>query len=574
MGTDKKNSLVRMPTGVPGLDELIDGGLPRAGITMAFGGAGTGKTSFGLQVLASGARDGEPGILVAFEEDAERILTNAESYSWGGATLRDGSIHVIDAQLGQAVEQGGDFDLVGFLAILNAKVKQMGARRVVFDGLDVLLDCLSSTALIRREVFRLRDWVHAAGVSAIVTAKGDPVETRPAEQYDFLQFMADCVIATSHRIVEGTALRFLRVIKYRGARHSGNELPLTISRGGLEVAPNMINERSHAASTERISTGVARLDAMLSGGYYRGSSVLITGAPGTAKTSLSAAFAQAAALRGERTTFVSFDEGPEQVVRNVASVGILLGPHVEAGTIQIHSLRARSESPESHVAQIRSLLRDSPTENLVVDPLSAMTHRGCEGEAEAAAVQLLDFAKASGLTIVSTSLLGNLLPLIEHSPFRISTIADTWMHVSYEIRGGERNRALTVIKSCGTAHSNQVRELVLSKDGVTLADVYSVGGEVLMGTLRWEKENDARRARALAQSTAVLRERKAELVLAGTKARLESLVQELAIQEAELDQLRADAVTEIQYRAGEDDGLLQRRRADDPSIRLTEAGRR
>jgi circadian clock protein KaiC len=549
-----------MPTGVGGLDEIVDGGLPRGGITVVIGGAGSGKTTFGLQTLAKGARDGEPGILVAFEESASRILANVEGYSWGGA-LREGSVHVIDAQLSQSIEQGGDFDLVGFLAILSAKVEQVGARRVVFDGLDVLLGYLDAATLVRREVFRLRDWVYERGVSAIVTAKGDAASQPPAD-YEFLQFMGDCVVAMQLRIVQGTALRFLRVIKYRGAAHSANEMPLTITRVGLEVAANTTSERVYPAPAERVSSGIARLDAMLSGGYYRGSSVLITGAPGTAKTSLGAAFAEAAALRGERTCFVSFDEAAEQIVRNVASVGIKLAPHVEAGTIRIHAIRARSESPEAHVAQIRSLLHEKGIRNLVVDPLSAMTQRGCEPEAEAAAVQLLDLAKSAGLTVVSTSLLGNSMPLIEHTPFRVSTIADTWMHVSYEIRGGERNRALTVIKARGTAHSNQVRELVLSNDGVSLADVYSVGGEVLMGTLRWEKENDARRARTLARNNAALRERKAELLLAGTKAQLEALVREIAIQEAELAQLKSAATTESVHRAGEDDELLQRRRAD------------
>jgi circadian clock protein KaiC len=562
MVVDQKTPLNRIPTGIVGLDEVMSGGLPRAGITVVIGGAGSGKTTLGLQVLANGARRGEPGIVVAFEESSDRIRANAASYAWGNELVAGGPVHVMDAQLSQAVEPGGAFDLVGFLAILGAKVKEWGARCVVFDGLDVLLGYLGSTTLIRREVFRLRSWVHETGVSAILTAKGDAAGAHPAEDYEFLQFIADCVVAMHHRTVAGTALRSLRVMKYRGAHHSSNELPLTISQAGLEVAANMSGARSYAVSTERVSTGVARLDAMLSGGYHRGSSVLITGAPGTAKTSLGAAFAAGAALRGERTTIVSFDEAAEQIVRNVASIGIQLGPHVAAGKIQIHSLRARSESPESHIAQIRSLLQDPEIRNVVVDPLSAMTQRGCEGEAEAAALQLLDFAKSKGLTIVSTSLLGNLAPLVEHSPFRISTIADTWMHVSYEIRGGERNRALTVIKSRGTAHSNQVRELVLSTEGVTLADVYSVGGEVLMGTLRWERENEERRVRSLALGTAMLRERRAELLLAGTKAKLDALARELAIQEAELEQMRLDATTETVHRVGEDDGLLHRRRAD------------
>ncbi len=259
---------------------------------------------------------------------------------------------------------------------------------------------------------------------------------------------------------------------------------------------------------------------------------------------------------------MSFDEAPEQIVRNVASVGIRFTPHIDSGLLHVHSLRARSESPEAHVARLRALIRDTSARNLVIDPLSAMTQRGCEGEADAAALQIMDVAKTLGLTSVSTSLLGNSLPLVEHTPFKISTIADTWMHVSYEKQGGERNRALTVIKSRGTAHSNQVRELILTEAGVTLADVYAVGGEVLMGTRRWEMENDARRAQISAQSHAALRERKAEHLLAGTKAQLDILSRERAIQEAELVLLRAQAIAETDSRTGQDDELLERRHAD------------
>jgi circadian clock protein KaiC len=552
-----------MPTGIAGLDEIMDGGLPHGGVTVVLGGAGAGKTIFGMQVLASGARDHhEPGILVAFEESAARILANTSGLAWGGEALTHRGVHVIDAQLSQAVERGGEFDLVGLLAILTAKAKQLGARRVVFDGLDVLLGLLGDASLVRREVFRLRDWAHDSGLSAIVTAKADAAEARPAADYDFLQFMADCVVTLHHRVAQGTALRFVRVAKYRGAPHSANEFPLTITRAGLEIAANTTIERAYVASTERISSGVERLDAMLSGGYYRGSSVLITGAPGTARTSLAAAFAEAAARRGERTVYVSFDESPDQIVRNVASIGIQLGPLIAAGTLHVHSLRAGTESPEAHVARIRALVRETQPRNLVIDPLSALAHRGYVEDTDGAVLQVLDLAKHAGITVVSTSLLGNSQPLTEQTPLSISTLADTWMHVSYVNQGGERNRAITIIKARGTGHSNQVRELVLTNTGVTLADVYSVGGEVLMGTLRWEKENDARRARAAAQNGAMLREQKAELALAETKARAVTLAREQAIQEAELAQIRADAATDVGHRAGEADELLHRRRAD------------
>jgi circadian clock protein KaiC len=556
-------SFDRMPTGIVGFDAVAGGGLPRGRVTAVIGGVGTGKTTFGVQVLASGARDSnEPGILVAFEERGERVLANTAGFAWGGRALGENAIHVIDAQLPQSVAIGGEFDLVGFLAVVGAKAEQVGARRIVFDGLDVLLSHLADGALVRREVFRLSAWVEQSGLTAILTAKSDATGVRGAGDFDFLEFLADCVVTLHHRVVEGTALRSIRIVKYRGASHSANQLPLTITTAGLEVASNTTSERVHAATNERVPTGIARLDAMLDGGYHRGSSVLITGAPGTAKTILGAAFAEAAAARGERTILVSFDESPDQVVRNVASIGIRLGPHIESGALRVHSLRARSESPEAHVARIRALMRELSPQNLVIDPLSAMTQRGCEGEAEAAALQILDLAKTAGMTLVSTSLLGNALPLIEHSPHKISTIADTWMHVSYENRGGERNRALTVIKSRGTSHSNQVRELVLTSQGVTFADVYAVGGEVLMGTLRWQKENEARRALTVAQNDASLRQRKAEDALAATKAQLDALVRAQAIQEEELVQLRAESATERGHRAGEDDELLQRRRAD------------
>lgn len=556
----------RMSSGIDGFDDIADGGLPRGGITVVLGGAGAGKTIFGIQVLAQGAQaHGERGILVAFEESAEKILENAASFVWGDGARTGGGIEVIDARLSNSVEQGGEFDLVGFLAVIGAKAKAHGAKRIVFDGLDVLVGYLRDPMLIRREVFRLREWVYASGMSAIVTAKADTVEARATSDYDFLQFMADCVVTLHHRVSHGAALRSLRVVKYRGATHSANEFPFTIATGGIEVAASTSSEVTYGASTERVSTGVERLDSMLSGGYFRGSSVLITGAPGTAKTSLSAAFAYAAVSRGERTLYVSFDESPDQIVRNVASIGFDLRPHVSSGCLVLRSLRARAENPEAHVARMRALLREIAPKNFVVDPLSALDQRGLESTAEAAALHVLDFVKGAGITIVSTSLLGNSLPLSEQTPLSISTIADTWIHVSYVSQGGERNRALTIVKSRGTGHSNQVRELVLTDAGITLADVYTASGQVLMGTLRWEKENEERRARSAAENSAKLREQKAMLAIAETRAHLETLDRARAIQETELAQLRAEGEAESERWATETDGMRHRRRADLPS---------
>lgn len=554
----------RLATRVPGFDEIADGGLPRQGVTVVVGGVGTGKTIFGMQVLSTGARGGEPGILVAFEESAARIRTNTRAFSWGG-TAGDG-VCILDAQQAQSVEQAGEFDLLGMLAIVGAKATQLGVKRIVFDGLDVLLDHLRDPALIRREVVRLRDWVNESSLSAIITAKEQTSESGDTSDYHFLQFMADCVVTLHHRVVQGIALRSLRISKYRGAAHSANEYPISITRDGIEVAANSTVELVYPVSTERISTGVERLDAMLSGGYYRGSAVLISGVPGTAKTSIAAAFAAAAAGRGERTLFVSFDESPEQIVRNVTSIGIEFAPLVASGVLRLHALRGRAESPEAQVSRIRSWLREVQPRNLVIDPLSALAQRGSENNRESAALQILDVAKSAGITTLSTTLLVNPQPMTEKALLDVSTIADTWIHVSYVSHAGERNRALTIIKARGTGHSNQVRELVLTDQGVTLANVYSVDGEVLMGTMRWEKENEARRTHAAEKHIAILRERKAELALAETQAQLMTLQRAQAIQEAELAQLRAGAVTEAGDRAEEADELLVRRRADLESV--------
>ncbi len=391
-----------MPTGIAGFDEIADGGLPRGGVTVVLGGTGTGKTIFGIQILARGARDREPGILVAFEESAQRIIANTTSFAWSEAFV---SVAILDAQLPQSVENSGEFDLLGLLAVVGAKAKQTGARRVVFDGIDVLLAFLNDQSLIRRELFRLRDWVHETGISAIVTAKASGVESRAATGYEFLEFMADCVVTLDHRLQHGTAARFLRIVKYRGAAQSANELPFAITREGIEVASNTSSHLGYPVSNERISTGVDRLDAMLSGGYLRGSSVLITGVPGTAKTSLGAAFAEAAAARGERTVYVSFDEAPDQIVRNVASIGVQFRPLVDSGVLSLHSLRGRAESAEAQVARIRALIREHAPKNLVIDPLSAIAQREDGPTNNDAALQILDFAKTAGITLVSTSLL-------------------------------------------------------------------------------------------------------------------------------------------------------------------------
>jgi circadian clock protein KaiC len=529
----------KITSGIAGLDEITGGGLPRGRITVVIGGAGCGKTIFAMQGLVAGARAGETSLFITFEENPEQILQDARRFDWNLRALQPKGIELIDAQLSQAIVQGGEFDVIGLLAIVGARVKQLRCKRVVFDGLDVLLGHLGDPALVRRELLRIREWIYATGVTGIVTAKADGRDGQPSAEYAFLQYIADCVVALQHRVTAGAAVRMLSVTKYRGDAHSANELAFTITTSGILVATGTSRELKHTVSMERVTSGVPRLDTMLRGGYYRGSAVLISGAPGTSKTSLVSSFAKAACLRGESTVYVSFDEAPEQIMRNVASIGIDLAPHVRAGTLTMCSLRGRADNPEAHVAHIRALLQQHEAKNLIVDPLSALAQTSDEALGDRAAVQVLDVAKSLGITMVSTSLLASSEPLTEETPLGISTMADTWMHVSYVVHAGERNRALTIVKSRGTSHSNQVREVILSDTGVNLADPYIAGGEVLLGTLRWERENTDRQQHLLAVAASQLQEKQAELELAESRVRIEAANTELAVREAALARILA-----------------------------------
>ncbi len=557
----KRRGIDYAPTGIAGFDEITGGGLPAGRATLVLGGVGAGKTVFGLQVLASGARvHREPGILVTFEESARQIYEDTASFSFD----LDGrpGVQVLDARLPQSVSRGGEFDLLGLLAVLGARAKSSGARRIVLDGIDVLLAGLGDPLAARREVFRLREWLLECGLTAIITAKTPTTDLSRAADYEFMQFMADCVVMLEQRVVGGTELRFLRVTKCRGGPHCANEFPITFGPAGIEVAASATPEMRYPASKVRVATGVERLDAMLAGGYYRGSSTLITGAPGTSKTTLAATFAEAACKRGERTLFVSFDEAPAQIVRNLESVGIRLAPHIASGKLAMRSFRSRADSPEAHAAGIRQMLRTTRARNLVVDPISAISVGEDGGFAQRAATEILDFAKTLGVTAVYTSMLGDRAALSEETPIGISTIADTWMHLTYYVQAGERNRGLTLIKSRGTPHSNQVRELLLTNQGVTLADVYLAGGEVLMGTLRWERESEERRRRIDLMQDSDRRLREAELALAEVRARLQATRSAEAVAQAALVRVRAEREQSAGRTAADELELRRRRGAD------------
>lgn len=571
MKTEFKPGFSKSLTGIAGLDHLTRGGLPQGRATLLAGGPGAGKTVLALQTLVNGASQfGEPGIFVAFEENSKQIIANSATFGWDLLALERKKLFFLDAQPRPDLVQSGTFDLSGMLAALSAQVQRMGAKRIVFDALDVVMELLNDPAAERREIHRLRDWLLEHELTALITSKihseAEGSEHRAGRQLmGYLQFMMDCAVVLNHDLTDGASQRNLRIIKYRGSAFTENEAPFVIGARGFEVAGDrgLIGTLVKATS-ERVSSGVPRLDTMLGGGYYRGASVLVTGSPGTAKTTLSGAFTEAACRRGERTLFVSFDSDPSEIIRNLASVNIRLERYQRNGRLRLVSARTGVNSAEIQFMQIKQLAQEHQARCVVIDPISALAKQGNQTTAHSVIERLTDWVKAERLTLLATSLLDNSAPEAEGSPLQISTIADSWIHLSYLVRAGERNRALTIIKSRGTAHSNQVRELVLRSTGVSLEDVYNAGGEVLMGTMRWEKE-EAVRAEHVRWEQELKQKR---LALAAAEAdlteRMKQLERELAAKRAERVEVQEQEGHRQDRRAASKSEMNRRRGSDAP----------
>jgi circadian clock protein KaiC len=531
-------ALKKAPSGITGFDEITGGGLPRGRTTLLLGGPGSGKTVFALQYLVNGARIfGEPGIFVAFEETSKRIMANAESFDWKLGQLQRRKLLFVDAQPKFDLVQTGDFDLCGMLAGLGLHATQIKARRIAFDALDIVLSLLPDQAARRREIFRLHKWLVDRGLTCIFTLKGSADEPNSItdQPYGFMQFMVDCSVILNHSVVAGVSQRNMRVQKYRGSSFDENESPFVIGDGGFDVAiVRTLGRADVKVTNERVTSGIKRLDTMLGGGYYRAACVLITGFPGTAKTTLSGAFAEAACRRGERTLFVSFDSDGSEVIRNLASVGIRLERYLKSGLLRMVSARTIVGSAEMSLVRIKAIAAAHRARCLVIDPVSALSNSGTELAAHGVGQRLIDWSKADRITLVCTSLLNEISGHSEtDTPLHISTLADTWIHLSYVVQAGERNRGMSIIKSRGTAHSNQVRELILSNAGVTLADIFTAGGEVLMGTMRWEKESAERVADEVAEVAGKLKLVALDAQQAELEVRLKAVQTELIAKQLE-----------------------------------------
>jgi circadian clock protein KaiC len=562
----------KAPTGIAGFDEITGGGLPAGRATLLLGGPGAGKTVFALETLVNAARQWrEPGIFVAFEENSRQIIGNAATFGWDLPALEQERLFFLDARLSPTTVQSGDFDISAMLQALSQKVAEMGAKRIVFDGIDVLLTLLDNPTRERREVHRLQEWLQEHGLTALITAKASVATPDTTERYGFMQFMMDAVVAFYHRMVDRVSLRGIRVMKYRGSSFFENEFPFIISQAGVEVSTFGQSSLDYTVFTDRVSTGVARLDTMLEGGYYRGSSILISGAPGTAKTTLAGAFTAATCRRGERMLYVSFDESGKQIIRNLKSVGIMLQSFHDSGLLEFYAMRTEARSADEHLAGLRECIRRLKPKGMVLDPISALGKTGGQVAALHSSLRLIDLARSEGITLVCTSLVPD-EDGFEHTATQISTIADTWIHLAYLIHGGERNRTLTVVKSRGTRHSNQVRELILSNAGVTLADVFTAGGSVLVGTARWEYEAQQRERSARRDAARARRRRDYERATARIRERIAALEHELASHQEELKDIESVDTRSAGRRKSDLAQLLQLRHAD-PDTK-TDAGPR
>jgi circadian clock protein KaiC len=557
---ENPTALAKLATGIQGFDEITGGGLARGRTTLVMGGPGCGKTVFALQTLvhAAVARK-QAGLFVAFEEPAHQIVINAAGFGWDLPKLVDEKLFFLDARLSPDDVQVGVFDLAGILSVLEAKAKELRATQIVFDGIDVLLNLLNDPEAARRELYRLRDWLARTGLTAILTHKVSGGE----QGYEFLQFMTDCVVQLHHEVMNGSAFRSLRVVKYRGSGFEADAFPITLSAKAMELNTRGPVTLEYTVTDERVSSGIERLDTMLGGGYHRGDHVLISGAPGSAKSTLCALFAATCCERGDRTLFVSFDEGADQIVRNGRSVGIELGPHRASGLLSMHSTRTRGPNIEKQFSDLRERVLAHHARCLVVDPLSALSMKVGHAASVDATQQFLDFLKREGVTVMNTTQMEG-LNANETTAVGVSSIADTWIHLSYLVQDGERNRALTIVKSRGTGHSNQVRELVLADDGVTLTDVFLSRGKVLMGMARWERRREDAAIKQRTQVATELRRLQLRLAQAEAAARLQVVQVEIESRSAEIAVMEDAA--QLAKESIEDDKAMrgERRHADEP----------
>jgi circadian clock protein KaiC len=529
--------LKKTPTGIQGLDDISGGGVPTGRTTLLCGGPGCGKTLLGLEFLVHGVEEfNEPGVLIAFEESTEEVARNVASLGYDLKALSDRKMLFMDhVRIDPSeIEETGEYDLEGLFVRLQHAVDTVGAKRVMLDTPEALYSCFSNTYILRLEIQRVFRWLKDRGLTAIVTAeKGD---NGSLTRHGFEEYISDCVILLDHRISEQISTRRMRIVKYRGTSHRADEYPFLINESGISILPVTSLTLEHKVSAKRIATGIADLDRMMGGkGYYEGSTILVSGTAGSGKTNLAAEFADAACRRGERCLFISFEESGDQLFRNVASLGIDLDQWVKKNLLFFRAWRPTHFEIEMHLLRIQQLVQELKPQIVVVDPVTNLGINSSQRDARSLLMRVIDFLKARGLTCLFTGLTkgGRNLEATEES---ISSLIDTWLLLRDAEYNGERNRCLYILKSRGMAHSNQLREFVMTSHGIKLLPVYVGGGQVLMGSSRLAQEaRDHAEALARRKETD-LRQEQLERKRAALRAQIDAMKAELEVEEQQMEQ--------------------------------------
>jgi circadian clock protein KaiC len=532
-------ALAKTPTGIRGFDELTGGGLPRGRPTLVCGGPGCGKTLFALEFLVRGALDfGEPGVFVSFEERPEDLQKNVASLGFDLEALVASKRIVVDHVRVERseIEETGDYDLEGLFIRLGYAIDTIGAKRVVLDTIESLFSGLSNETILRAELRRLFNWLKDKGVTAIITGeRGEGALTRQGLE----EYVSDCVILLDNRIVGEVSTRRLRIVKYRGSTHSTNECPFLIEDTGFSLMPISSVGLTHKASSERVPSGIDRLDGMLGGeGYYRGSSILVSGGAGTGKSSIAAHLVHATCRRGEKCLYFAFEESEHQILRNMRSLGLDLSPHVKKGLLQFHASRPTFQGLEMHLALMHRKIADFEPSTVIVDPITNLLQIASERETVSMLIRLIDYLKMREVTALFTSLTSG-GSAAEGSEVGVSSLMDTWLLLRNLENDGERNRGLYVLKSRGMAHSNQIREFILTAHGVKLVDVYAGEGAVLMGSARLNREATDTAAAAARKAELEETERRAARRRSAIQAQIAALQAELDDEMAALERARA-----------------------------------
>lgn len=477
--------LQKSPTGIIGLDEITRGGLPRGRPTLICGGPGSGKTLFGVEFIVNGAvKFDEPGVIIAFEEKADELSTNVASLGFDLDLLQKENklkidyVHIDKSE----IEETGEYDLSGLFIRLEHAINSIKAKRVLLDTIENLFSGLANEGVLRSEIRRLFQWLKDKGATTIITGeRGIDTLTRQGLE----EYVSDCVILLDHRIQNKISTRLLRVVKYRGTMHGTNEYPFLIDRDGISVLPITSLELKHNVSNDKISSGIPSLDQMLNegNGFFRGSSILISGTAGTGKTSIAASFANASCQRKERCLFFAFEESPQQIIRNMKSIGMDLQEHVNKDLLRFQSSRPTIHGLEMHLVEIYKRIIDFKPQVVVLDPITNLITIGSVSEVKSMLIRLIDYLQNNQISVLFTALNYN-NTLMEQTDEGVSSLVDAWITVRDLESNGERNRGLYIMKSRGMKHSNQVREFVITDEGLQLVDVYLGPAGVLIGSAR------------------------------------------------------------------------------------------